>query len=288
MAAKGGSGWLAWFALAVGVVLVGLSSIRTDCGGHDPRAVARAQLVLLEAALQAYCVDHRAYPPSPSDHDGASILYAALCDPARPYLDWDQLAVLGAVSPDGWGTHLTPLPPGALQDPTRARASGPVAKPFVLLDPWGQPIHYCEWASRPKRGSAASLSLATMRRADPTVLPPVDPTGHVIPRGAGPAHDVIEVPHRLESYDLWSGGPDRRNDFGAPCSDDVATYDFPADGDSACPGGHSPAGPPRPAGWVVGILLAAGALPLLAAVALWRRSLAAFGVEALAAQEEVA
>ncbi len=88
------------------------------------------------------------------------------------------------------------------------------ARPLVLLDRWGRPYHYREWAS-----VAAPLKdalVAAPRQRSGFVAAPGDPGD---PPVAGP---VADFPHDLAGIELWSDGPNLVNEFGH--GDDVATW----------------------------------------------------------------
>ncbi|MGE0712160.1 MAG: hypothetical protein AB7N76_29735 [Planctomycetota bacterium] len=222
-----------------------------SCRSPQPTKGARALLAQVEVALQAYHADQRAYPRGPAPgEDAGGWLFAALCDPGQPYLVPHAVGILRD-TPEG--PRATPVPLERCDDPTFRAGHGPTSlEPLVLLDPWGQPLHYREWASSP----------ADARR-----------TRTRGPEPGGPAHEVRELAMRPESYDLWSGGADGRNDYGAPCSDDLCVEEVGQALTEPCPGGH-PA-PLRSGGqvrrdWQRRTVLLAGSISLLwALVELW-------------------
>ena len=84
----------------------------------------------------------------------------------------------------------------------------------MLLDLWGNPYHYREWAS-----------VATALKNDLLKGPPLR-TGFVYPPGwNGPTiKQTQDRPHSVDGYDVWSNGPNGINEYGDPFSDDVVSW----------------------------------------------------------------
>lgn len=87
---------------------------------------------------------------------------------------------------------------------------------LVLLDPWGNPYHYREWASvrRTVKNGLTGNEPAIVDYSDPDNNP-------------GPA--VITDPvkkraHNPDGFVIWSNGPNGINEWGHPESDDVCSW----------------------------------------------------------------
>ena len=208
-------------ALFVCFVVFSLGSA-THCSRS--RYVADYQLRRLKIGLEAYHADQGRYPRTPDAHlfgDDAAGLFTALCERAAdggevdgPYLAWDR-------------EHMGKLPveftdPGAMGEDGHAGVEEIVGAPqpgrTVLLDPWGNPYHYREWASIDGQVKAVLVRRGELR------LGFRGPHGEV--RGGVPpvAHPVYDAPHDAQAYDIWSNGPNGVNEYGAPCADDVTSW----------------------------------------------------------------
>lgn len=90
--------------------------------------------------------------------------------------------------------------------------------PLLLLDPWGNPFHYREWASvrRSVKNNIGADATPSKEWADPG-----DNNGDPVI----PASSVKKIRARNpESFDIWSNGPNQVNEMGHPDSDDVASW----------------------------------------------------------------
>ena len=92
---------------------------------------------------------------------------------------------------------------------------------LVLLDPWGNPFHYIEWASIRNSTKDGMISAPTMMTIVPLAsIPAAMRTG-----GAAPIEvQAPLMPHSAETYDIWSNGANGINEFGHPDSDDVSSW----------------------------------------------------------------
>ena len=91
---------------------------------------------------------------------------------------------------------------------------------LVLLDPWGNPFHYREWASIRNSTKDGLMQGPTMRTIVPLASIPV-----AMQTGQAPVEvQVPDMPHSAETFDIWSNGPNGVNEFGHPDSDDVSSW----------------------------------------------------------------
>ncbi|MBX3468943.1 MAG: type II secretion system protein GspG [Planctomycetes bacterium] len=180
--------------------------------------------------------------------DDSPALYAALRNrptvalgggQGSPYLDWkaENVGYLDAnfVRPDNMGqnhagglpnpTGVTPLEPAnydrltvaAFQQQFAPNPNLTGARFLVLLDPWGNPYHYREWAS--VRQSVKDQFMAGTGSHNRTTAFDVARRQGQVP--VNPARDAI---HNPDAFDIWSNGPNGINEFGAPESDDVTSW----------------------------------------------------------------
>ena len=181
----------------------------------------RTMIRSLQIALEAYNTDVGFYPRDGKNTPGADIpdfLFAALNNkptvkfgggPNTPYFD-AYSKDMGMVNADGIAQ---PLEEDAVpstvqfQEAHLPRKAGDVKAEDTLksptfrgkplyLDPWGQPFHYREWASKSKavkeQWSEAKKGVKQVRN---------------------PRH-----------FQIWSNGPDRVNNYGAKGSDDIKNW----------------------------------------------------------------
>lgn len=244
--------------ILAGLLLTALSSAKT----RTDVAVARSQINAIAAALAMYEQDQGRYPrltnrTSPYFYqDDSPALYMALMNRSTlrlgggansPYLEnWkpESIGIMNVsfidpgagtrmgsnASAPGW-TGVQLLDPAdyakvktpGYQDTYR---NGAGTQRLVLLDPWGNPYHYREWASLRQslkdtaimtpvdRGGSMSAAPAALQQGPP----PVSDTS------SGATQVVEDVPHNPESFDIWSNGPNGINEFGHPNSDDVTSW----------------------------------------------------------------
>jgi hypothetical protein len=89
---------------------------------------------------------------------------------------------------------------------------------LVLLDPWGHPYHYREWAS-------VRQSLKDSYLANPTETRTiVDKPAENRSGDAAISTPVKDTIHAPDAYDIWSDGVNGVNEFGAQGSDDVTSW----------------------------------------------------------------
>lgn len=204
-------------------------------------AAARAGIETIKIALASYLADHRGYPRNSAYatnddllRDDAAALYAALQNHASlelgggaqaPYLEgWKEVGLvedLSKLEADSMGkdglTGVERLDADQLalsQTVPWQQQHGPRSgAPLVLLDPWGNPYHYREWAGVRDQTKQA------------LVLAPVPRTGFSRPPNGTDAPvtgPVLDRPHTLMSVDIWSNGPNGINEYGA--GDDVSSW----------------------------------------------------------------
>lgn len=203
-------------------------------------AVAQDQLAQISAALAMYHADMRRYPrhaprsaPDCLADDAAALYTATRNRPAAgggldgPYLRGWKAEDVGLIAT----TELAPDRMGSQADPGVERVTGAqvgrlattpfqaahgsdAAQALVLLDPWGNPYHYREWASVPRKIKNALVAQPVARTCD----------GSWTLDGAAVASNVTDAPHGLETYDVWSAGPNGVNEYGAKGSDDVRSW----------------------------------------------------------------
>jgi prepilin-type N-terminal cleavage/methylation domain-containing protein len=206
------------------------------------RARAMTEIDLLRVALTEYLADHRRYPHLAGYatsgellQNDAPALYAGLLNHPSPGLgggqngpyleEWGGVGVVVDVAKLAADTMSKDGLSGVrrLQGEERAQAQTVPyqqqhhpgsASPLVLLDPWGSPYAYREWAS--VRASAKQALLTT----------PIPRSGFSAPpnsSGDAPvAGPVPDRPHNLSGVDIWSFGPNGINEYGA--GDDVASW----------------------------------------------------------------
>ena len=238
----------------LGTLLLGaLSGARTKAA----QAAASAQLSSIKAALAMYESNHSRYPrlaPRPTSQgdqagafqDDCPALYAGLMNkPTRelgggqnaPYLsEWKpeaigiiQPAFLAAgnmgnngesrmTTPDAW-VPITPDQYNLVDTAPFQQQFNPVngQRRLVLLDPWGNPYHYREWASV-RESFKDNWKINPINRACQW---PTSSAGQV---GNMPLAQVQDAPHNSQGFDLWSNGPNGINEYGAPDTDDVASW----------------------------------------------------------------
>lgn len=238
---------VAIIAILATLLLTALSSARR----RTQVAIARSEIQAIKAALSNYKSDMGKYPrrttrPSGTSvsntheawNDDAAAMYAALRNKATlktgggqnaPYIeDWkpERVGFLQGQAELGVGKM------GADPNTISAERIGAAdvdklntiafqtkhapdtALPLVLLDPWGNPYHYREWAS--VRTSLKDLMITKgVTRSTPKAR---KESGDIV---VNPAKDL---PHSPESFDIWSNGPNGVNEFGDPDSDDVTSW----------------------------------------------------------------
>lgn len=213
--------------------------------------VAKSHINAIKAALAAYETDMGRYPRlsvipgavAGPFLDDAPALYAALRNqpgrgggPNAPYLqDWkhEDIGLLsrsvmtnGAIKQDSMGQdpdafvgiveriskqdaeEINDLSFQADHDPS-------TGDPMVLLDPWGNPFHYREWASvrrSVKNGISATVTVVDWDNSEDNNGDPAI-TGSQKVRARNP-----------ESFDIWSAGMNQVNEMGHPDSDDVTSW----------------------------------------------------------------
>lgn len=206
------------------------------------RAKTYSEIETIRIALAEYLADHRRYPrlsgyATADDQlqNDAPAFYAALRNHSSPelgggqnapYLEtWKEVGVVvdrtrlqaDTMAKDGnAGVRRLDEDERALsQTVPYQRQHGPKsAEPLVLLDAWGNPYAFREWAS--VRDSAKQALLLTPIPRSGFSLPP---SGGGDPPVAGPVGDK---PHELSGVDIWSFGPNGVNEYGA--GDDVASW----------------------------------------------------------------
>lgn len=92
---------------------------------------------------------------------------------------------------------------------------------LVLLDPWGNPFHYLEWASIRNSTKEGMISSPTSM----TIVPQASIPAAMQTGGDPPITlPALLMPHNAETFDIWSNGPNGINEFGHPDSDDVTSW----------------------------------------------------------------
>jgi len=230
------------------VVATGLAQERAPSPRAKRIAQAKSQLSALSAALSMYMSDQGRYPrlaPRDLAKDGGAWrddcvgLYRALMyAPTRelgggqnaPYLDGRGMNVAyctasAEVLAQGMPTAAdgknptTEVPEAEREQLESAKGQAALlaaGKHPVFVDPWGNPIHYREWAS--VRSSSKDLAVES------PVVREVAAVKRRDPRHAAPVKQASDRPHRQESFDLWSNGPNGINEYGHPDSDDVVGW----------------------------------------------------------------
>lgn len=211
-------------------------------------AQAKSQLSALSAALSMYMTDQGRYPrlaPRDLGKDGGGWrddcvgLYRGLMYmPTRelgggsnaPYVDGSTLTSAYCTAPaevlaEGLPTaadgtnHTAEIPEAEREQLETAKGQAALlaaGKHPVFVDPWGNPIHYREWASL--RDSVKDQAAETPQLREVAEVKRRDPRHKV------PVKQVRDQPHRMESFDLWSNGPNGVNEYGHPDSDDIVTW----------------------------------------------------------------
>lgn len=91
---------------------------------------------------------------------------------------------------------------------------------LVLLDPWGNPFHYREWASI-RNSTKDNLMQTPVSRTIVNLMAIPGPL-----RSGDPPIEipVPDRPNSPETYDIWCNGANGINEFGHPESDDVSSW----------------------------------------------------------------
>jgi len=239
----------------IGALSVLVLTALSDVQGKALRAQAQVELSDIAVALENYRSTEGRYPRTAPRPAGAALgdgdayrddcvgLWIGLMNkpttaagggPGAPYLDgWDPQQVgLYAGGPAGLdaglptqpdGTNLTSALPqsealslGLL--PYQLQHLPGQATQLVLLDPWGNPYHYREWASI--RDGAKDAAIASPRtRSLSGIKPSLDRQGQ-----RQPVPSVSDLPYAPASFVLWSNGPNGINEYGHPDSDDVVSW----------------------------------------------------------------
>lgn len=235
-------------SLAVVAMTAGATYLAIAIQGSRKQAlsgsVTRSHLGAIKAALANYHSDLGRYPrltPTPTTasdgphyDDDAIALFAALRNTSAeagsgtdsPYLpDWrpDYTGLLqdraqnAATKMGSDGERYCEALTEAEATETRTLAYQRAHLPHdpshsapVLIDPWGQPYHYREWAS------VAGLIKERLVNS---------PATRVVRTPEGGTRRVADFPHTPDGFDLWSGGRNGINEFGDPDSDDVTSWD---------------------------------------------------------------
>ncbi|MEZ0229596.1 MAG: prepilin-type N-terminal cleavage/methylation domain-containing protein [Planctomycetota bacterium] len=207
---------------------------------NTKKALARAQISKIKAALSMYSSDTGRYPRRPGNPATAdalfkndiAYLYAALMNnrtiragggPNANYLDRshsmiahaaandiDNNAFMSVNPADTRGTYwLQPLPVeerDLVNDTSFQVQHLPgTASELVLVDPWGNPYIYREWASVP-HSQKDGLSIRRTYQIYSTASPV----------------SVVDRPHDPNGCDLFSPGPDGILDYGD--GDDICSW----------------------------------------------------------------
>ncbi|MCO5171928.1 MAG: type II secretion system protein GspG [Planctomycetes bacterium] len=181
-------------------------------------------------------------------NDDCHALYAALRNrpsialgggQGSPYLDWkpenvgylaaNYLQVTMLTNHTGGGANMTRtgvrqlepvnydrLSVAAFQQQYAPRPNLTGGEFLVLLDPWGNPYHYREWASI--RQSAKDRTMAGTQITRSIQFVPAEVTGQV------PLQQARDGIHSPDAFDIWSNGPNGINEFGDRDSDDVTSW----------------------------------------------------------------
>jgi len=225
-------------------------------------AVARSQINAIKAALSMYESDQGRYPrlaprasaPGNDDpfQDDAPALYAGLMNRPTltlgggqnaPYLvDWkpEFIGKLNTTylapsnmgndwsSTDPWGvTLLEPDEYALVNQPNFQDNLGPQDNPtLVLLDPWGHPYHYREWASLRQSYKDGVSPGGSSPKTRGITAPTGGFAGSQYYQGDPPRNltNLPDFPHNPQQFDVWSNGPNGVNEFGHPDSDDVTSW----------------------------------------------------------------
>ncbi|MEZ6187516.1 MAG: prepilin-type N-terminal cleavage/methylation domain-containing protein [Planctomycetota bacterium] len=248
---------IAIIGILAAVLLAGISAVKKKA----LTGIAASLIRTVESGLASYLSDEGKYPRRAARPPGAAIggndgyrddcvgLWCGLMNKATrqvggggssPYLEsWDKdnigyltggIGVLqnGMPTNAADGTNFTvKLPPADfdqinLQPFQLAHMPPGAAQILVLLDPWGNPYHYREWASVRDSTKDAAIA-APVNRAGvvtgvnlaldrDTETPPVQ------------VATVPDNPHNAQSFDIWSNGPNGVNEYGHPDSDDVTNW----------------------------------------------------------------
>ncbi|MCA8924774.1 MAG: prepilin-type N-terminal cleavage/methylation domain-containing protein [Planctomycetes bacterium] len=238
-------------AVLASLLLAGLRAVI----GKSERAVAKSMIQRIETALANYYNDEGRYPrlaPRPAGallgdadayRDDCVALWIGLMNKATreagggadaPYLEgWDRTLIglyaggsagLDAgmpTQPDGTN-HTTQLPAANALDvgllPFQLAHLPSAPTQLVLLDPWGNPFHYREWAS--VRDSAKEAALAApVARSLAGISLALDREGQ-----QPPVLTAFDAPRRPTLIAIWSNGPNGINEYGHPDSDDVTNW----------------------------------------------------------------
>lgn len=212
--------------------------------------VAKSQIKSIQAALSMYEGDHGRFPRHTARPTGATIgandvcwnddapaLYMALRNRPTvelgggqnsPYLDWKaeatgRLPVPAGVAIGTMGQGIDPVQPVDHEKlntaPFQQLHKRGTANLLVLLDPWGNPYHYREWASVRQSAKDGYMNNPT------ATARPIVPLPGGMQQGQAPVPGpVTDNVHSPETYDIWSNGPNGVNEWGAPGSDDVTSW----------------------------------------------------------------
>lgn len=229
----------------IGILMSLLLPVMAGVRNKADRARASTQIDIIRNALTSYLADHRRYPrlsgyATPEDllRNDAPALYAALRNhpshdlgggQSGPYLEtWGRIGVVedptrleaASMGLDG-NTGIRELDEDervqAQTVPFQQAHAPRGLQPLVLLDPWGAPYVYREWAG--VRDSAKQALVVTPIPRSGFSLPP---NGGGPPPVPGPVDDK---PRNLSGVDIWSFGPNGVNEFGA--GDDVSSWHSP-------------------------------------------------------------
>ncbi|MDC3378921.1 prepilin-type N-terminal cleavage/methylation domain-containing protein [Planctomycetota bacterium] len=239
---------VAIIAILASLLIAGISKVKS----RAKISVASSQINTIRASLSMYESDMGRFPRrqgrAAADlfRDDAPALYAALRNRPTlelgggqnsPYLDW-KAEHIGLLQKGGTGDTDSVLGPGGMgEDQTGDLRAVPLNeserdqinsvtfqqthkadsnRPLVILDPWGNPYHYREWASV-RNGDK-----------DPLIQNPVSRSGlnfAMGPEANGDQPDAASIddfPHSPEGYDIWCNGPNGVNEYGR--GDDVTSW----------------------------------------------------------------
>lgn len=246
---------IAIIGILAAILLVGINAVRKKAMS----GIAKSLIRTIESGLANYLSDEGKYPRRSARPVGAAIggadgyrddcvgLWCGLMNKATrqvggggnsPYLDkWDRENIgyytggIGGLAngmpTQADGTNNTDRIPGAdfdqinLQPFQLLHMPPGAAQMLVLLDPWGNPYHYREWASvRDSTKDAAVAAPAARAGVVNGVSLSLDNQGET------PALQVPvpDSPHNAQSFDIWSNGPNGINEYGHPDSDDVTNW----------------------------------------------------------------
>ncbi|MCA8924775.1 MAG: type II secretion system protein [Planctomycetes bacterium] len=246
---------IAIIGILAAVLLAGITAVRKKAMTGITSSLIRT----IESGLANYLSDEGKYPRRAPRPPGAAMggadgyrddcvgLWCGLMNKATrqvggggssPYLEgWDRENIgyytggIGGLAngmpTQADGTNQTDQIPGAdfdqinLQPFQLLHMPPGAAQMLVLLDPWGGPFHYREWASvrdstkdaatagpTDRSGVVGGVSLALDRQSEAQPI-------------QGP---IPDSPHNAQSFDIWSNGPNGINEYGHPDSDDVTSW----------------------------------------------------------------